>query len=917
VDCGGACDPCATGRRCEVVGDCASGICDAGFCVDATCDDGDENGEETDTDCGGPDCDACADGEGCLLDGDCESLSCDTGVCVPASCSDGTQNGSETDVDCGGATCDACLLGDRCVANVDCASGVCVGGVCEPPSCEDGLSNGAETDVDCGGPVCDACFNGRECVVNTDCVSGSCDIGNTDTCVSPETPTCADEVSNGSETGVDCGGPICEPCPLGEPCTVADDCESGICDFIETDTCIDATPSFEINEDFETGDFSQFDYSISGATPWTIEDDAANCHGGDFCMRTDVFHAATQTTAIELDLSVREDTTISYWARLNTEEGADPALVEDDDFVLRFYIDGVLFQEISGVRPWQRYTFPVEATDPGGPNRVFRWEYYRSTYVDGTRPARNEVWIDDIDLPDWNTEPSTPDLVAPWNNTATTDTTPTFEWRTFDADFDTVYYVMEYDTEPTFTEPNTIPESTDTRWTPPADLAPGIYYWRVRAKNNSNFRWTKWSETWSVVIDDDIPQGTIWRQTGNVQFGQNTNSPNLVVSGTALAGSVASTTSAFSRTLGPSRMPGSGTPMNFTFTGLPTALPGNGQVQLVACGEFASSGEDIDILSADGRTITTNWWPRYDCRDTYGTFTLSNIQDIANDGTITVTVDPSSAVYYRYCGTGCDDFRVTLSYTSGGESTMTSTPISFTAFDDDATFWERVQWKGTGDVTIQVLDAEGALLPEAVLPGNAAGFDENTIHMWDVDPALYPVIRLRATLQAAATLTEWTVTGNDRFEWRFDNPGDQEGWVADDFELTPTVTVAGGIYNLTVPVASTDPHLEYTFPQPVDATRFSRIEVRLRTGRDYRNETVSLFWDNNFGEIDVARSVDEDDVFLLDYALVAFALPDDRPRGFAWEGDIEAIRIDPVVRFLDAAGDPNAGTAYIDYIAIY
>jgi hypothetical protein len=29
-------------------------------------------------------------------------------------------------------------------------------------------------------------------------------------------PTCTDQVKNGEETGVDCGGPNCQPCAVGE-----------------------------------------------------------------------------------------------------------------------------------------------------------------------------------------------------------------------------------------------------------------------------------------------------------------------------------------------------------------------------------------------------------------------------------------------------------------------------------------------------------------------------------------------------------------------------------------------------------------------------------------------------------------------------------------------------------------------------
>ncbi len=37
-------------------------------------------------------------------------------------------------------------------------------------------------------------------------------------------------VMNGSETGVDCGGPACPGCPDGDPCLVDSDCLDGVCD---------------------------------------------------------------------------------------------------------------------------------------------------------------------------------------------------------------------------------------------------------------------------------------------------------------------------------------------------------------------------------------------------------------------------------------------------------------------------------------------------------------------------------------------------------------------------------------------------------------------------------------------------------------------------------------------------------------
>jgi len=52
-------------------------------------------------------------------------------------------------------------------------------------TCSDGIQNGDETGVDCGGTDCDPC-----------------------------PPTCTDGIQNGDETGIDCGGSVCDPCEV-------------------------------------------------------------------------------------------------------------------------------------------------------------------------------------------------------------------------------------------------------------------------------------------------------------------------------------------------------------------------------------------------------------------------------------------------------------------------------------------------------------------------------------------------------------------------------------------------------------------------------------------------------------------------------------------------------------------------------
>ncbi len=116
---------------------------------------------------------------------------------------------------------------DACQTGTECPSGVCEGGNCIDATCTDGVKNSDESGVDCGGAVCQSCQVGGGCVGPTDCVSGVCQDG---FCAGP---TCTDGVQNDAETAVDCGG-TCGLCE-GAACTIASQCASNFC---ETDgTC--------------------------------------------------------------------------------------------------------------------------------------------------------------------------------------------------------------------------------------------------------------------------------------------------------------------------------------------------------------------------------------------------------------------------------------------------------------------------------------------------------------------------------------------------------------------------------------------------------------------------------------------------------------------------------------------------------
>ena len=231
VDCGGSCKDsatCTVAQRCKAGADCQSQICSTlGKCVATTCQDGAMTSNETDIDCGGVCAVKCTTGHGCSTGSDCDSKYCDGKVCVGDFCSDKVLSVGESDLDCGGACSKKCATGQKCGGNADCASGQCAtSGVCVTTTCDDGKLSKGEADVDCGGVCATPCLVGKACKGGVDCATTVCA---TSSMVCVATP-CLDELQDGNETDVDCGGTCAARCAQDKGCKLDADCKSGFCD---------------------------------------------------------------------------------------------------------------------------------------------------------------------------------------------------------------------------------------------------------------------------------------------------------------------------------------------------------------------------------------------------------------------------------------------------------------------------------------------------------------------------------------------------------------------------------------------------------------------------------------------------------------------------------------------------------------
>ncbi|MEF3694847.1 MAG: C25 family cysteine peptidase [Candidatus Cloacimonadota bacterium] len=134
-----------------------------------------------------------------------------------------------------------------------------------------------------------------------------------------------------------------------------------------------------ILEDFESGNFNSFPWTMGGSLPWTIANTGAQ--SGTYTAKSGAI-THSQSTTMETTRVLSSPGDLSFWYKVSSESGYD---------FLKFYIDNTYQNQWSGSVDWTQVTYTLAAG-----THVLKWEYMKDSSVDG---GSNCAWIDNIIFP--------------------------------------------------------------------------------------------------------------------------------------------------------------------------------------------------------------------------------------------------------------------------------------------------------------------------------------------------------------------------------------------------------------------------------------------------------------------------------------------------------------------------------------
>ncbi|MBC8526418.1 MAG: hypothetical protein H8D22_06050, partial [Candidatus Cloacimonetes bacterium] len=131
-------------------------------------------------------------------------------------------------------------------------------------------------------------------------------------------------------------------------------------------------------EDFETGDFSSYEWEFGGNADWIVT--SSGPYEGTYCSKSGSI-SDNQSSELLVDLNVFAGT-ISFYRKVSSESGYD---------FLRFIIDGNQQGQWAGEVSWSEVSFPVSSG-----MHTFKWSYEKDIYVSSGSDC---AWIDYIIFP--------------------------------------------------------------------------------------------------------------------------------------------------------------------------------------------------------------------------------------------------------------------------------------------------------------------------------------------------------------------------------------------------------------------------------------------------------------------------------------------------------------------------------------
>ncbi len=140
-----------------------------------------------------------------------------------------------------------------------------------------------------------------------------------------------------------------------------------------------------VSEDFETNNFTKYNWIQGGNAPWTIVN--ANPYEGIYSARSGAIgNSKTSTLSVAVNVTVAD--TVSFYKKTSCETSA-PSTPSYD--YLEFFIDNTSMGRWDGETPWSKSSFAITTGI-----HILKWSYKKDNYATAGSDC---AWIDFIKFP--------------------------------------------------------------------------------------------------------------------------------------------------------------------------------------------------------------------------------------------------------------------------------------------------------------------------------------------------------------------------------------------------------------------------------------------------------------------------------------------------------------------------------------